>query len=297
MIEYLSLEGGGVKAYAYAGVMKYFSEQGIDMSNLKVISGSSIGAFTALCIVLGYNYTDFETRLADLSLPNFLTFYTILKSIPSLLTHYGVMNTSPITKLITKAFETKNIDPEITFKELYDLLLPIDLIMTGSNVNTMKTNYFNYKNTPNMKIKDACMISMSYPILFTPTLLDNNFYCDGGLFRNLPFSYADLEYQQHLNSIGLVLQEASGVYQESRNFIDYMLCLINGIYNNCTWSDFKNDKYALDPRICIINIPGTISSFYVTPEQKEILIESGYQAIKDYLNKEGASILRTPSLI
>ena len=294
MIECISLEGGGVKAYAYVGVMKYFSEEGINLSNLKVISGSSIGAFTALCIVLGYNYTEFDAILADLSLPNYLTFYTILKSVPSLLYHYGVMNTNPISKLVAKVLETKNIDPEITFKELYDLLLPIDLIVTGSNVNTMKTTYFNYKNTPNMKVKDACTISMSYPILFTPTLLNKNFYCDGGLFRNLPFSYADLEYEQHLNSLGVVLQETSDVYQESENFIDYILCLINGIYNNCTWSDFKNDKYALDPRICIINIPVNISSFYVTPEQKNILIESGYNAIKDYLSKEEASILHIP---
>ena len=73
MIEYLSFEGGGVKAYAYSGILKYFSEKGIKLDKLKAISGSSIGAFTALCIVLGYTYEDFANILSALSLPNFLT--------------------------------------------------------------------------------------------------------------------------------------------------------------------------------------------------------------------------------
>ena len=201
MIEYLSLEGGGMKAYAYVGVMKYFSEEGIDLSHLKVISGSSIGAFTALCIVLGYNFKEFDDILSAFVLPNFIGFYTIFKAIPNLLYRYGLMNLSTIETILNNVFQNKNIDVDITFKELY-YLFPINLLITGSNVNTMETKYFNFENTPDMKVKDACMISVSYPILFTPTLLNGNYYCDGGLFRNLPFEYVELEYEQQLNAIG-----------------------------------------------------------------------------------------------
>jgi predicted acylesterase/phospholipase RssA len=285
MIEFLCFEGGGVKAYVYVGVMKYFFEEGIDLSKLKVISGSSIGAYTALCIVLGYNFEEFHDILSNLALPNFLNLWTLCKAIPNIFMRYGAVSTAPITKLIAETFQRKNIDTDITFQELYNMF-KIDLIITGSNVNTSETKYFNYKNTPDMKVKDACTISMSYPILFTPTLLDNDYYCDGGLYRNLPFEYIDLEYEQHMNTLGVVLQDQTQIYSKSRNVIEYLLCLVNGLYNNSTWSDFKNDKYVTDRRICTVTIPDNISSFYVTDEQKQILADSGYQAIKKFLEDE-----------
>jgi predicted acylesterase/phospholipase RssA len=284
-IEFMCFEGGGCKGYVYEGVMRYLSEKDIDLSNLKVISGSSIGAFTALCIVLGYDFTEFKEMLDKLALPNFVNFFTLCKALPNIFMRYGAVSTAPIAKLVEEVFTRKNIDKEMTFQELYTTF-KIDLIMTGSNVNTSETKYFNYKNTPNMKVKDACTISMSYPILFTPTLLDKDYYCDGGLYRNLPFKYIDLEYEQHLNSVGIVLQKQSENYAKSRNIIEYLLCLINGLYNNSTWSDFENDDYVMDKRICTVTLPNNISSFYVTEEQKQLLANAGYNAIKKFLEVE-----------
>jgi NTE family protein len=296
MIEYLSLEGGGVKAYAYVGVMKYFREEGIDLSRLKVISGSSIGAFTALCIVLGYDFEEFNDIMGAFILPNFLSLYTILKAVPNLFNYYGIMNLDEISKILDDVLSRKRIHVDITFVELY-AIYPIDLVITGSNVNTMKTEYFNYKNTPTMKVKDACMMSVSYPMLFTPTLLNNNYYCDGGLFRNLPFEYVELEYEQQLNAIGFMLSSKADTYQESRNLIEYILCLLNGIYNNSTWADFRNDKYVIDSHICQIPIPDGISSFSITPAQRGLLIESGYNAVKEFFSKDTTRALHTPHLI
>jgi NTE family protein len=297
MIEYMSLEGGGVKAYAYVGVMKYFSDEGIDLSHLKVISGSSIGAFTALCIVLGYNFQQFNDILAAFSLPNFLSFYTILKAIPNLFNHFGILPLDEIGCILNDVLSKKDISIDITFEELY-ALYPINLVITGSNVNTMETEYFNYINTPWMKVKQACMISVSYPMLFTPTRLpNNNYYCDGGLFRNLPFRYVELEYEQQLNAIGFMLHDKADVFQESRNLIEYILCLLNGIYNNSTGADFENDKYIIDTHICQIPIPDNVSSFSITPAQREILIESGYKAVKEFFSKETTRALHIPHLV
>lgn len=296
MIEYLSLEGGGVKAYVYVGVMKYFSEEGVDLSHLKVISGSSIGAFTALCIVLGYNFEEFNDILASFDLPNFIGLFTILKALPNLINHYGMINLNTIGKILDNVLKNKTIALDITFKELF-VLFPIHLIITGSNVNTMKTEYFDYKNTPDMKVKDACLISVSYPILFKPTLMNGNYYCDGGLFRNLPFEYVELEYEQQLNSIGFILKDKASEYQQTRNIIEYVLSLINGIYFNSTESDYENDKYIIDSRICQIPIPDNISSFSITAAQKKILCETGYEAIKAFLSKEESATLHNPHLI
>jgi NTE family protein len=286
MIEYLSFEGGGVKAYAYSGILKYFSEKGIKLDKLKAISGSSIGAFTALCTVIECTFEEFNNIMSDFTLPNFLDLYTIITSLPNLFRNYGVIDSSKIEKLISLILQTKNIDVDITFSELYEKF-PVDLIITSSNVNTMETVYFSRKTSPYMKVREACKMSCSYPIVFMPTILNGEYYCDGGLYRNLPFQYLNLNYDDDLSgAIGFVLCNKVDKHANSNNFIQYLLALINGIYMNSTDSDFMNDLYKVDPRICIINIPDNITSMStLTEEEKNTLIEAGYNAIKEYIEK------------
>ena len=164
MIEYLSFEGGGVKAYAYSGILKYLSEKGIKLDQLKAVSGSSIGAFTALCTVIECTYEEFNNIMSDFTLPNFLDLYTIITSLPNLLGNYGVIDSSKIDKLIRLILQTKHVDEDITFSELHEKF-PVDLIITSSNVNKMETVYFSRKTFPDMKVREACKMSCSYPIV------------------------------------------------------------------------------------------------------------------------------------
>lgn len=285
MIEYMSFEGGGVKAYAYSGILKYFSEKGIKLDQLKAISGSSIGAFTALCTVIECTYDEFNDIMSDFTLPNFVNLYTIITSLPNLLRNYGMIDSSKIENLISLILQKKNIDEDITFSGLYERF-PVDLIITASNVNSMKTIYFSHKTAPDMKVRDACKISCSYPIVFIPTILNGEYHCDGGLYRNLPLQYLELNYSDDnlSNAIGFVLSNRVDTHADSNNLIQYLLALINGIYMNSTDSDFMNDQYRLDPRICLINIPDNITSMStLTEEEKNALIDAGYNAIKKYI--------------
>lgn len=288
MVDYLSFEGGGLKAYAYIGAIKCLEDQKVDLSKVKVLSGSSIGAFTALCVGLGYDSVNFERILRSISIPDFINFTSVLRALPNLFWNYGMITLAGIEKVIKDVITEKGYSLDLTFEDLF-FKNGIDFIVTGSNVNTMKTHYYNFKTTPKMKIVDAVKISVSYPIVFTPTKIDDDYYCDGGLFRNIPFQYGENEYKD-LRSIGFVFKEDSEVYQESRSIVEYLLCLLNGIYNNSTWSDFYDDTYKEDERICEIPIPKGVSSFSVTEEQKKELIENGYDAVRRFLsatNKEG----------
>lgn len=283
MVDYLSLEGGGLKAYAYIGALKYLEDQK-KLSNIKVISGSSIGAFTALCIVLGYDSVDFERILRSISIPDFINFTSVMGALPNLFWNYGMISLFGIEKVIKEVITEKGLSLDVTFEDLYKIN-GIDFIVTGSNINTMRTHYYSYKTSPTMKVLDAVKISVSYPIVFTPTKIGNDYYCDGGLFHNIPFKYGEDEYK-NMKSIGFVFNDGSESYQESRSFIEYLLCLLNGIYFNSTWSDYCNENYKKDNRICVIEIPKGVSSFSVTEGQKKELIQNGYKAVERFLKKE-----------
>lgn len=61
-IDFLALEGGGGKGFAYLGALQVLEEQHV-MEHLKGVSGTSAGAITALMIALGMNAADIAEEL------------------------------------------------------------------------------------------------------------------------------------------------------------------------------------------------------------------------------------------
>ena len=59
----------------------------------------------------------------------------------------------------------KNIDFNITFKDLYNLN-KINLIFIATNINKNKLEYFSYKLTPNIPVLLALKASISIPFIF-----------------------------------------------------------------------------------------------------------------------------------
>jgi NTE family protein len=93
----------------------------------------------------------------------------------------------------------------------------IDLILTGTNIETMKSQYFSRKLTPDFKVVDALRISMSFPFAFKPVRISKSDYgsekyvgtwIDGGVLNNNPIHAFD-EAQGVINKgmLGLRLEE------------------------------------------------------------------------------------------
>jgi predicted acylesterase/phospholipase RssA len=98
----------------------------------------------------------------------------------------------------------------ISFKDMKKLMSPStqrsgafgsrrcpDLILTGSNLSTGRTQIFSEATTPDFPVADAVRISMGLPIFFKPYVITDpprnkgwppcGTYVDGGLWNNLPF--------------------------------------------------------------------------------------------------------------
>jgi predicted acylesterase/phospholipase RssA len=111
--------------------------------------------------------------------------------------------------LIRKAIRTKYPDmpadeldrrPAITFKDLKDLDFKLDLVLTGSNLATGRTELFSSRHTPAFPVADAVRISMSLPFVYKPYVITASpegfppcgTYVDGGLWNNLPYRDASV---------------------------------------------------------------------------------------------------------
>jgi len=85
-----------------------------------------------------------------------------------------------------------------TFQQHYDVF-QVELLVTGTNLQTGKSQVFSVRDTPNFSVADAVRISMSVPFVFKPVVIDKDpsgsrmegVWVDGGLLNNLPFREFD----------------------------------------------------------------------------------------------------------
>ena len=98
---------------------------------------------------------------------------------------YGLDNGKEVVRYLSKLFKYKKVDPHITFLRLYNLTKK-RLILTSTNVTQRKSEYFDYIESPNLRVIDAMRTSMSIPFLYTSPRYNNNHYVDGGFLDNFP---------------------------------------------------------------------------------------------------------------
>ena len=103
-------------------------------------------------------YFDFNIMIKDANLNNFFDNYGLTKN--------------KLNIVINNFLKYKNINQNITFIE-HHKKTKIKLSITGSCIDNFKSYYFNYKNSPNMKIIDAIVISCNIPLIFNPIKYNN----------------------------------------------------------------------------------------------------------------------------
>ena len=169
----IALSGGGVKGFAYVGVLKFLEEHGIKE---KRISGTSVGALFGLLITLGYSSKELEHIVMNLDL-NFLEEVNI----GSILKKFGANSWRKVSTLVNFMIKHKGFDKKVTFKELY-ILTGIHLSFTCWSLIDSSGIVFDYILTPDYNVSLACRQSMCVPFIWEPI----NGSVDGCLYRNLP---------------------------------------------------------------------------------------------------------------
>jgi len=177
--------GGGTQCVSYIGILKYFEE--IDyLKNLKKIAATSGGSLFALILVLGYSYKDIKNivlglefnTIQDITTENLLDFFK----------NYGIDTGKKLEYLIKLLLKKKQFNENITFLELFKIT-KIEITITGTCLNKKCTEYFNYINTPDMKLYLAIRISCAIPIIFNCVKYNDLIYIDGGLLDNYPIDF------------------------------------------------------------------------------------------------------------
>lgn len=187
--EILVISGGGEKGIAYIGALEYLEDNTtFNIKNLKILSGSSIGGIICFGITIGMTLNEIKKKFLS---NEFINIFKSIKEnnnkiIPLITNHYSITDGKNVDNLLKNIFmEYKYNHETLTFKELYEKTGK-NLILTGSNLNTRKCEYFCYKKTPTMNVFMALKITSRIPFIFPFIKLNNNIYTDGNIFDSFP---------------------------------------------------------------------------------------------------------------
>jgi len=270
-INTLVLSGGGVKGFAYIGVLKKLEELK-KLKDLKHILGVSIGSVFGLLYLIGYTYEELYEEFLTKNIKD-LTDYKISNFIKKYGFETGKIFITWLETLLLK----KGISQRVTFNELYKKNgIKYSIVVT--NLNYYRTEVFNYETKPKMKILKAIRMSINLPLIFTKQEYNNNIYVDGGVINNLPMNLVEEEFP---NILGINL-----VYKNTKDEIGHTIDSVDKyMYHVCNCFLRFKSKIDNEYKDKIINIEIlNIETFNwnINDNDKRYLVECGYNYTDNY---------------
>ena len=258
------------------------------LNDIKGIVGTSVGSISSLIFVLFISKmmsiedikdTLFMIKIDELIGLHIKDYLTLPHNI---LMDYGILSKDNIKETVDNILEKYGKKRGMTFEQLYKKT-NIELVVTWSNVSNGKIEFINHLNNPKMSIAEAIAISSSIPLMIKPTVIKNNYYCDGGLFCNQPLFYFDRIYNKKVNSFGFSVDqeyEKNNDILPINNFGDYLFNTINFLSNSASENYFKTNGI-IDERLIRIYTNINATNVHLTQNDKENLICLGYNSLSN----------------
>ena len=271
MIDTLILSGGGPSGIAYAGILKALTDYNIlKRGELKEIITTSVGIIFAILYLLDYTILQIEKLVLEADITKILNMDDL--EIDDLLVKFGLFSNKQIGDSISSFIRHKCDKNDLTLKELYDYS-KIVLTVKVYNVDRGKTEYFDYKNTPDIGLTKLSMMTSAIPYLFQPVEFENELYVDGGLKGHFPIEACKSKHYLGLNVRGGTTSRSNFGILKDLPILKYTMDLMNDRDNNIDPDDKKIFTY---------HINGGLNFSLDTDERKK-MIEKGYNETIEYL--------------
>lgn len=296
-------EGGGVKGIGLAGALYYAEkEMKVEWQN---VAGTSAGAIVAALLASGCSAAEIKDIVfgLDFSLvkdEGFIDHFSYPGKILSIIFEKGIYEGNYIERFIEEQLQKKGvatfgdlrIKGETDPRYLYKLNVIASDISRGKML-VLPSDIKDYGIDPDrLSVARAVRMSMSIPVFFEPVNLNylnsgevrRSFIVDGGILSNFPVWLFDAERDPQWPTFGFRLIEPGQCEPRSiNNIVDFLSAMIG------TMMEAHDERYIQDANFRrTIGIPTMgvrTTEFAITPEKKEMLFKSGYDAAKKFFDR------------
>lgn len=245
----LVLSGGGFRGIAHIGVIKALEESNIRIS---LIAGTSSGAIVGALYANNYSWKEileFYDKIEIFSIYN----YAINKP--------GFIDTENFFDFFKKYF------PNDTFNNLQK-----ELFITATNLLNGTLKVFNEG-----EIIKPILASSAFPGVFTPVVIDDVYYIDGGTLNNFPVDLISMKCDQ---IVGVYLNP---VFNVKKNDLTNSYAVLERAFKIRT----TKESYSKFNLCDLLIAPQSVNNFNIFQKSnsKEVF-DIGYFAAKEILKSE-----------
>ena len=283
-IKHLVISGGGPSMLQYISSIQYLNENNIiDLNNIESIYGTSAGSIVAVLLALKYDWETLNDYI--IQRPWHELFHLKINYIFDAYKNKGIYNKSIVEKVFKPLLDAKDIPIDISLKDFYEYS-KIEIHFFTFEINQFKTEDISYLTHPNISLIDAIMMSSSIPLLFTPIIMENKCYIDGGVCANYPLKYCIDSGKKEDEILGFCNQydcQQKNYIDNDSNLMDLVLCLFFKTFDNLT-SNLINPKikYEIIFDVKYISLHYLKSSITSKEMRKEIY-QKGAEKAKDFI--------------
>ncbi len=236
-IKNLVLSGGGPAGFSIYGAISNLSKENIwYLKDIEKIYGTSIGSFIAVVISLNYEWETLDdyfmkrpwNEVVNIDPGMFIDAY---KS-------KGILDESYVKECIKYLFTAKELNENITLKELYDYnKINLYLYTTEINNDILEKIELSHYNYPDLPVVKALSMSMAFPFIFQPICNNEKCFIDGGLLNNFPINDCIKNHKCNANEtlsfkVNWILEENTNcIINENSNIIDFLIILLQRMKN------------------------------------------------------------------
>lgn len=256
-MKYLAIGPAAMGIFSLLGAVYHLKNE---LKNVQEIAGASAGSLIGLFLSLDKDLDEVVRFLFEIDISQF---YKL--KLKNFITKFGFIDLFEIKKLLKNFLK---VDP--TFKDLSK-----KFYVAVYNVTYERTEYFSVDTHPNMSVFDAVCMSMSIPLMFTSTVIDDVYYADGGLFEKVPL--APFLDKPNKEVLGIELDFLNISNKKIKNIKDFLSLFYGKIIRYCSISyDKKNFDIISVNQLEGINI----LNFKLSNEDKLRMFFDGYNTAR-----------------
>ena len=276
MYKKLVLSGGAAKGFAFIGVVQAL-EEADKIQEFEEFTGTSIGGFCCLLIILGYTSSEMKKIFYNFDFSKVIEY-----KLTNFIEGYGLDDGSGLEDFIKIFLQNKNIDKNITYKQLFTKYNKV-LTTVSCNVNRKSVKYMNHENYPDLPVFKGIRMSMNLPFLFKPVEYMGELYIDGCMVSNFPIKY----YTKATDDIFAVLLKdvlSDKSIDDIQTYITYALkCSLSTIEDvDCNYSI---ETIGCEPLVIYFS-RSEDANFKINDSEKKTLTKTGYDKAKAFIEKK-----------
>lgn len=276
----LIFQGGGIKTFAYHGVIKQLEEQGI-LGQIERVGGTSAGAMLSAILsfrlsaaesIALYNTLDYAKipgLKTQVRMPSRLIGSVRSKEMAGnveglnrLMREYGWYDTSYAYKWLLTTIAAQTGYGTATFADFRNRGFR-DLYILATNISQHRLEVFSAETTPQVAVADALLMTQSLPLFFAAPRFDGkylndnegDFYGDGSLLNNFPIHIFDharylaperpLPNSVNWETLGCRLYTPHDCAEAGKRPINNLASYISNLFE--TWLEAQAQVYSPQP--------------------------------------------------